>query len=111
MSNNSLTKLAAIETLGTATNSKKLFYFDKNSIQSVPSEIRHVRNLYLLNLNHNRLKNLPLIIFNINTLGKLNIANNCFNDRDLKEIIMIFQRTTPKLTINYSNDMNPRKKP
>jgi len=111
MSNNNLTNLTDIQTLGYGTDSKKSFYFDRNSIQSIPSEIGHVRHLSLLNINHNRLKHLPLSIFNINTLENLYIRNNSFSDADLEEIIKIFKRTNPKLIINYLNDMNSRKKP
>ncbi len=97
--------------MGFGTDRKKSFYFDKNSIQSIPSEIGHVHNLSLLNLNHNRLKSLPPSIFNINTLDYLYIRNNSFSEDDLEQIIKIFKSTNPKLIITYLDDMNPRKKP
>ena len=110
MSNNKLTNLTAnIQTLGDGTNSIKSFYFDSNSIQAIPSEIGRVYNLSLLNLNHNRLKELPPSIYNINTLGNLYIRNNSFSDYDLEQIIKTFKRTNPKLTITYLSDMNAKK--
>jgi Leucine-rich repeat (LRR) protein len=111
MSNNNLENLTDIQTLGFGTDRKKSFYFDKNSIQSIPSEIGHVHNLSLLNLNHNRLKILPPSIFNMNTLDYLYIRNNSFSEDDLEQIIKIFNRTNPKLIITYLDDMNPKKKP
>ncbi len=110
MSNNNLTDLTNIETLGYGNNNKKSFKFDKNSIQSIPFEIKNVTNLSLLNLNHNRLKRLPISMFNMKKLDKLYIANNNFSDDYLEQSIKIFKSTNPKLTITYWNDMNPRRK-
>ena len=101
MSNNSLTKLAAIETLGTATNSKKSFYFDMNSIESVPPQIQEVNNLFWLNLNQNKLKDLPTNIFNIITLSYLNIQRNDFDPRNLKTIVFNFHNSNPNVSILY----------
>jgi leucine-rich repeat protein SHOC2 len=101
MSNNNLTKLTGIETLGQATKNKKSFYFDRNHIRSVSSQIRHVRNLYRLNLNYNQLDNLPIDIFKITTLSYLNIQHNRFHPRDLKSIVSKFRETNRNLKKFY----------
>jgi len=101
MSYNDLRILTGIKTLGYGTKHKKNFYFDNNSIQSIPSEIQHVRNLSSLNLNHNQLNNLPLSMFNIKTLANLYIKNHKFSDDDLKQIVQIFKCTNPKLNLVY----------
>jgi Leucine-rich repeat (LRR) protein len=101
MSNNSLTKLAAIETLGTATNNKKSFYFDMNYIESVPPQIQEVKNLFWLTLNQNKLKDLPTDIFKVTTLSYLNIQRNDFDQRDLKTIVFNFHNSNPNVSILY----------
>jgi len=101
MTNNSLTKLTGIETLGSGTNKRKLFDFDYNHIQSMSPQIRYVRNLYTLNLNHNKLNTLPTDIFSVTTLSYLYIKQNSFNDQDLKIIISKFRHTNPKLSISW----------
>ena len=50
MSNNSLTYLTGIETLGTQTNRRKSFYFDRNPIRFISPRIRHIKNLVRLHL-------------------------------------------------------------
>ncbi|CAF3742531.1 unnamed protein product [Adineta steineri] len=105
MSNNSLTDLSNIHTLGEKTNSKKLFFFDNNSIRYLSPHIRHVNNLHILNLNCNKLYILPLDIYEITTLRYLHIQNNDFSEKDLQETISRFHRTHPKLKL-YSS---PRK--
>jgi Leucine-rich repeat (LRR) protein len=101
MSNNNLRKLIDIETLGKATDSKKMFDFDQNRIETVSPRIGHVRNLYRLNLCCNKLKVLPKNILNIATLSYLNIKCNPFPPRDLKEMVSKFRTTNPKLKLSY----------
>jgi len=102
MSNNSLTKLAAIETLGTATNSRKSFYFDMNYIESIPAQIQQVKNLFRLKFNQNKLKYLPIDIFNITTLSYLNIQHNEFDHRDIKTIVSNFHHSNRIVSILYN---------
>jgi Leucine-rich repeat (LRR) protein len=101
MMKNNLTHLTDIQTLGNGTNGRKSFSFERNFIQSIPSDIQYVRNLYSLNLNHNQLKTLPFSIFNMNTLDNLSIQNNSFSDDDLKQMVKIFKCTNSKLILTY----------
>ncbi|CAF4355521.1 unnamed protein product, partial [Adineta steineri] len=103
MSNNSLTHLSNIHTLGNKTNKKKLFFFDNNSIRYLSPHIRQVNNLNFLNLNYNKLYILPLDIYEISTLQTLYIQNNDFSDEDLQEMVARFHRTHPKLKLCYSS--------
>ncbi len=82
---------ALIQTLGSETNSKKMFYFDMNSIESVPPQIRQVKNLFRLNLNDNKLETLPSDIFNMSTLQFLSVNNNFLSDNELKIIFIQFK--------------------
>jgi len=101
MRNNSLTKLTGIQTLGKETNKRKFFYFDMNSIKSVPPQIQYVRNLSRLHLYQNELDNLPTDIFNITTLSYLNIQRNDFSPEDLKTIVSKFHDKIPNLNVLY----------
>ncbi|CAF1371310.1 unnamed protein product [Adineta steineri] len=103
MSNNSLTHLSNIHTLGNKTNKKKLFFFDNNSIRYLSPHIRQVNNLNFLNLNYNKLYILPMDIYEISTLQTLYIQNNDFSDKDLQEMVARFHRTHPKLKLCYSS--------
>ncbi|CAF1388107.1 unnamed protein product [Adineta steineri] len=103
MSNNSLTHLSNIHTLGNKTNKKKLFFFDNNSIRYLSPHIRQVNNLNFLNLNYNKLYILPMDIYEISTLQTLYIQNNDFSDKDLQEMVARFHRTHPKLRLCYSS--------
>jgi hypothetical protein len=104
MSNNNLTNLIDIQTLGNKVNNTKYFNFDSNYIQSISHQIQHVNNLYWLNLNNNRLETLPLDISKVTTLSHLYIRQNRFRRWDLKEIIDKFNRTNPKLKIYYQTN-------
>lgn len=83
MSNNNLTSLDYIQTLGNETERKKFFHFNDNFIQVVPPEISDVRNLFLLNLDNNQLKDLPRNLFYMSTLRKLYVDNNLISDNHL----------------------------
>jgi len=99
MSNNNLEDLDDIETSGNGTSENKTFHFDYNQIRSIPPQIRHISNLYWLNLNHNRLANLPTDIFEITTLSHLYIQGNRFRP-DQKEFIKNkFKKTNPELDL------------
>ncbi|CAF3401468.1 unnamed protein product [Rotaria socialis] len=99
--NNSITNLYGIETLGYNTNANKTFVFDFNLINSIPPEIRYVRNLNHLSLSNNQLTFLPMEIFQIDTLISLRIANNSFNTNELNRIIQTFKKTHPSLDLYY----------
>jgi Leucine-rich repeat (LRR) protein len=101
MSNNSLTNLNGIGTLGTGINTPKYFYFDQNFIQFIPPGIREIKYLRSLKLDHNKLKTLPKDIFNIPTLSHLDIRYNNFSRRDLKKFILKFRQTNPNLKPLY----------
>jgi Leucine-rich repeat (LRR) protein len=102
MTNNNLTRLVDIETLGSGTNNTKSFHFDKNRIQFISPNIRAVKNLFRLNLNNNQLKTLPSDIFNIPTLRDLYVNNNPLNGDDLK-------RVNAKFNISYKSRPKPSK--
>jgi Leucine-rich repeat (LRR) protein len=93
MSNNKLKKLIGLETLGNGTKAEKYFRFDMNYIDFVSPTIRHVKNLVRLTLNDNRLKSLPLDIFEIPTLQRLFYHNNSLNDNELKKLSMKFNNS------------------
>ncbi|CAF1624791.1 unnamed protein product [Rotaria magnacalcarata] len=99
--NNNITNLYGIETLGYNTNANKTFVFDFNRINSIPPEIRAVRNLNHLSLSNNQLISLPMEIFQIDTLVSLSITNNSFNTNELNRIIQTFKRTHPSLNLYY----------
>ncbi|CAF1092642.1 unnamed protein product [Adineta steineri] len=103
MSNNSLTDLSNIHTLGNKTNKKKLFFFDNNFIRYLSPHIRQVNNLNFLNLNYNKLYVLPMDIYEVSTLQTLYIQNNDFGDKDLQEMVARFDRTHPKLKFCYAS--------
>jgi Leucine-rich repeat (LRR) protein len=101
MSDNNLTNLVNIETLGNGTTKEKSFYFNMNHITSIPYEIQFVKNLVRLNLDDNKLETLPKSIFIINTLQHLYIKNNSVSINELKMIVAIFNSTNPKLNLVY----------
>jgi Leucine-rich repeat (LRR) protein len=103
MSNNTLTNLNGIGTLGTGIHNPKFFYLDMNYIQSVPPGIREIKNLRWLKLDQNNLKNLPTNIFNITTLFHLDIQHNQFHPQNLKEFVSKFRQTNPNLEFLYKN--------
>ncbi len=102
MSKNNLTTLIDIETLGKATNSKKMFDFDQNRIETVSPGIGHVHKLYRLNLCCNKLQVLPTDIYSITTLSELNIQRNPFARLDLKKMIFEFREKNPTLKLSYT---------
>jgi Leucine-rich repeat (LRR) protein len=101
LSNNSITNLYGIETLGYNTNENKTFVFRSNRIKSIPPEIRYVRNLNTLDLSNNQLTFLPMEIFQIDTLVSLDITNNSFSTKELNRIIQTFKKIHPHLKLYY----------
>ncbi|CAF1325001.1 unnamed protein product [Adineta steineri] len=101
MSNNNLTDLVNIRTLGNDTPMPKIFHFSKNRIHSLPPQIGYVRNLVELDLSHNKLASLPSDILNITTLCYLDIRNNVFSGTDLPKLVTMFNTTNPKLILQY----------
>jgi Leucine-rich repeat (LRR) protein len=101
MSNNSLTDLFGIQTLGDKANGRKSFYFDGNSILHLSPQIRQVKEIDILNLDHNKLYSLPLDIFILTKLQSLYIRNNYFSGKDLQEIVSRFNTTYPNSKIFY----------
>ena len=99
MTNNNLTNLLGIDTLGKGISAEKHFEFDQNHIQTVSPKIRDVRNLKQLNLANNNLTTLPTDIFDVDTLGHLNIEKNHFPNRQLQIIITKFHEINPDLII------------
>jgi len=99
MSNNSLTDLFGIQTLGDKANGIKSFNFNGNSIRHLSPQIRQVSGIDSLNLDHNKLYSLPLDIFNLTKLTFLYIRNNDFSDKDLQEIVSRFKVTYPNSNI------------
>jgi Leucine-rich repeat (LRR) protein len=88
MSNNNLTDLIGIQTLGDKTKTDNYYYFDNNHIQSIPSEIQNVKNLHTLDLSFNQLNSIPLHIFYISSLRYLRMENNLFVGCESKEVVM-----------------------
>ena len=107
MSNNSLTNLFGIETLGDKSNSKTNFYFNKNFIRYVSPHIEQVKKLNFLNLNGNKLYSLPLNIFKITTLRQLHIKYNYFSNEDLKKTVAMFNVTYPHSKLEYWPQKSP----
>ena len=101
MSNNKLTNLNGIQTLGSGTNDTKAFAFDMNQIQSLPGQIGSVYKLATLRVNGNKLKNLPSEIYGVKTLIYLDIRSNLFTATRLEEIVAKFKITNPSLMLLY----------
>jgi Leucine-rich repeat (LRR) protein len=101
LSSNRITNLDGIETLGYNTNENKTFVFRSNRINSIPPEIRYVRNLNTLDLSNNQLTFLPMEIFQIDTLVYLDITNNSFSTMELNRIIQTYNKTHPHLALRY----------
>ena len=101
MTNNSLTDLYGIETLGYNTSASKEFVFNSKRINYIPPEILYTRNLTYLVLSDNELRFLPMEIFQIDTLSVLDISNNLFSSKELNTIITTFKKTHPNLTLIY----------
>jgi Leucine-rich repeat (LRR) protein len=92
MTNNSLTNLSGIETLGYGTDSAKSFYFGDNHIRVISPSIDQVKNLYSLHLDNNEIRTLPSNIYNISTLRYLYVHNNFINWIELQDISRRFKR-------------------
>ncbi len=101
MSNNSLTDLFDIQTLGDEAKDIKSFNFYGNSIRHLSPQIRQVNNLDILNLDRNKMYSLPSDIFNLTKLKFLYIRNNYFNHKELNETVSRFKDTYPKSKIFY----------
>jgi Leucine-rich repeat (LRR) protein len=101
MTNNKLTNLNGIETLGSTTNDTKLFAFEINQISALPANIGSVYKLSVLRVNGNKLTNLPSEIYDINTLIILDIQHNLFTTTRLEAIVAKFKITNPSLMLIY----------
>jgi len=101
MTNNKLTNLNGIRTLGSQMDDTKIFFFDINQIRAVPSEINQVYKMVTLNLAKNQLTNLPSTIFGYEPLGYLNIQHNSFSSTILKNIVDKFKITNPRMALLY----------
>jgi Leucine-rich repeat (LRR) protein len=99
MSNNNLSDIINITTLGYASSNEKSFYLDNNQIKFIPNQIRLVENLAFLYLDHNQLSYLCPNFFNITVLRYLCISNNHFSGDDLKKYKDEFMAKNPKLNI------------
>ena len=97
MSDNQLTSLAGISSLGNETNERKYFNFYKNRIEVITPEIQDVNNLFWLKLNHNLLHALPFDLYCTTTLRYLFIGNNQFSTDELNTIVATFNITNPNL--------------
>ena len=101
MSNNNLTDIGSIGTLGYGTNTSKIFDLSSNHIKYIQPENRFVRHLSDLNLSRNQLTFLPREIFQITTLTVLYISNNLFDTNELNTIVKTFKDTHPDLHLIY----------
>ena len=101
MSNNKLTNLKDIETLGSIENCSKSFAFDTNQIQTIPSQIRSINQFASLRINKNKLINLPSEIYYIKTLVYLDSRKNLFSPIKLESIVAKFNITNPSLILFY----------
>ncbi|CAF1052945.1 unnamed protein product [Adineta ricciae] len=86
MQNNKIHDVSKIGTLGNGTDERKNFNFRKNSIRYLTPFIRHVKNLYYLNVDYNKLDVLPMDIYQVKTLKHLWIRNNNFKNETINEI-------------------------
>ena len=101
MTNNKLTNLNGIQTLGWATNETKSFAFNINQIQTLSTQIESVYKPAALRINGNQLKNLPSAIYGVQTLVYLDIRGNLFTATILKEIVAKFKISNPSLMLLY----------
>ena len=101
LSDNQLSDLDGIDTLGFDSLKEKSFSFDGNQILSVPQEIHSVRNLALLNLNGNQLSQLPGELKQMPALFRLSIERNCFRPHTLQLMVEAFNQTHPRLNFKY----------
>ena len=101
LSGNALTDLQGIETLGNATTKKISFSFSSNQIKTVPSEIRFVGNLALLNLNDNALTYLPRELAALPLLKVLHVKMNALSYREVLKLARIIRTTRPLIQIFY----------
>ena len=99
LSNNRLSDIINITTLGNASPNEKFFYLHNNQITFIPRQIQHVENLAELYLDHNQLRDLNLKFFNIKALRYLCIGNNNFSNDDLNKYNDIFMTQNPKLRL------------
>ena len=103
LSSNRLSNLDGIETLGFGNGKEKSFFFDGNRIESVPEQISSVKNLTILNLNDNRLFELPANIVDVPSLRALSIEKNCFYPDVLVDMASELHVTHPKMTFKSKN--------
>lgn len=101
MSNNKLTNLNGIQTLGSATNDAKLFSFDMNQISTLPAQIGSTYKLTTLRVKDNKLTNLPSEMYDMKVLNYLDIRSNLFTATKLKDIVVKFKITNPSLMLLY----------
>ena len=100
MGHNQLTELIEIGTLGNQTNHTVTFYFNDNHIGKISPSITSVKTLHSLNLNDNRLNDLPEFLGKIPSLCCLYIRNNLFKSNDLKRLIPPLKYRNKRLHIS-----------
>ena len=98
LSNNRLSNLDGIHTLGN-DNTSKSFYFNGNEIESIATEIGQLKNVERLHLDNNALTHLPRNIMSIQPMTHLSIRNHRFSDGELTAIVWSFMMTHPNSTI------------
>ncbi|CAF3615806.1 unnamed protein product [Adineta steineri] len=83
MSKNKLTSLDGLDTL--IWFDCKSLVFRNNSITTIPTTMRVVRNINTMDLSNNLLTELPIWLFNAN-LNMINVLRNSFNEREVEWI-------------------------
>jgi len=101
MTNNKISNLNGIQTIGSQQDLTKYFLFSLNQIRAVPSEIASVNNLYIFHLDNNQLTNLPSTIFGYKALAVLYIQNNSFTSNVLRQIVNKFKTTNPNMRLVF----------
>ena len=101
LSNNKLTSLKAIETLGNGKTKKMVFYFDNNRIRVIPRQIGLLKKLVELSLRNNSLVYLPKALMLLTSLTKINLIGNALIRRDVEELKKRMESVGQKLEVGY----------
>ena len=101
LSNNDLTSLEGIETLGDASDKSVDLFFDSNRIETIPPTILLVKNLAVLHLNNNTLFYLPEELMRLPSLTELQLKDNARISWEVVELKNRMEIIRPKVRIVY----------
>ena len=101
LSNNALTNLHGIKTLGNAADNKISFYFDSNQIKEIPAEIRFVEKLDVLNLNDNAIFYLTSFLRQLPSLTQLHVKKNALSYQEVTKLERLIRRSRSDFEIFF----------